>query len=119
MSPWFHAKLWFVRAGIDAHAAGVAHGEGVAPPVAKKNQSGSAKSVKVGVRKGSAVTMCSVFSSTGSAIARMIPFGWFSTVPVYGFTLSTKALASYDAGDATYSTTVCQLRTLAALRDHL
>ena len=33
MSPWFHAKLWLVRAGMNAHAAGVAQVAGVAPPV--------------------------------------------------------------------------------------
>ena len=82
MSPWFHAKLWLVRAGIDAQSAGVAHGVGVAPPVAKKNQSGSANGVKVGVRNGSAVTMCSVFISVLSASATMMLF-W--TTPVYGF----------------------------------
>ena len=63
MSPWFQAKLWFDRAGMNAHAAGVAQVAGVAPPVAKKNQSGSANGVNVGVRNGSAVTMCKVFIS--------------------------------------------------------
>src|SRR5919197_875449 len=82
MSPWFHAKLWLVRAGIEAHASGVAQTAGVAPPVAKKNQSGSANGVKVGVRNGSAVTMCSVFISVWSAWATMM---LFSTAPVYGF----------------------------------
>src|SRR4029077_10257666 len=62
MSPWFQAKLWGVRAGMDAHDAGV----GQTPPdVEKKNQSGSANNVKVGVRNGSAVTMWRVASSTG------------------------------------------------------
>src|SRR5712691_7143835 len=46
---------------MEAQAAGVAHVAGVTPPVAKKNQSGSANGVKVGVRNGSAVTMCNVF----------------------------------------------------------
>src|SRR6266496_4092931 len=82
MSPWFQAKLWLVRAGMNAHASGVAHGVGVVPPVAKKNQSGSANGVNVGVRNGSAVIMCSVFISVWSAIATMM---LFSTVPVYGF----------------------------------
>src|SRR5438445_7068111 len=82
MSPWFQAKLWLVRAGIKAQAAGVAHTVGVTPPVANKNQSGSANGVNVGVRNGSAVTMCSVFISVWSASATMI---LFSTVFVYGF----------------------------------
>src|SRR5438094_5786140 len=80
MSPWFQANVWFDGGGIDAHAAWVAQVAGVAE--AKKNQSGSAKSVNVGVRNGSAVTMCSVFSSTGSANATVIP-RW--STPVYGF----------------------------------
>ena len=54
MSPWFQAKLWRDRGGIDAQSAGVAQ---FAPPVAKKNQSGSANGVNVGVRNGSDVTM--------------------------------------------------------------
>src|SRR4029077_11811312 len=82
MSPWFHAKLWLVRAGIEAQAAGVAQAAGIAPPVAKKNQSGSANGVKVGVRNGSAVTMCRVFISVLSASPTMMLF-W--TAPVYGF----------------------------------
>src|SRR6266516_7884950 len=81
MSPWFQAKLWFVRAGMNAHAAGVAHVAGVAPPVAKKNQSGSANGVNVGVRFGSAVIMWSVFISVWSACATMMLF-WIC--PVYG-----------------------------------
>ena len=52
------------------------------PLVAKKNQFGSANGVKVGVRKGSAVTMCSVFIPVWSASATII---LFSTAPVYGF----------------------------------
>src|SRR5207253_4156360 len=79
MSPWFHAKLLLVRAGIDAQASGVAQ---FPPPVAKKNQFGSANGVNVGVRNGSAVTMCSVFISVLSASATMM---LFSTSPVYGF----------------------------------
>src|SRR5207253_8104606 len=66
-SPWFHAKLWLVRPGMKAQAAGVAHAVGVVPPVAKKNQFGSANGVNVGVRNGSEVTMCSVFISVLSA----------------------------------------------------
>ena len=80
MSPWFHAKLWFVRAGMNAHAACVAQVAGV--PEAKKNQSGSANGVNVGVRSGSAVTMCSVFISVRSASATMM---FCSSAPVYGF----------------------------------
>src|SRR5437763_14277339 len=82
MSPWFHAKLWLVRAGMNAQAAGVAHVAGVVPPVAKKNQSGSANGVNVGVRKGSVVTMWSDFMPVWSASATMM---LFSTVFVYGF----------------------------------
>src|SRR5437762_12166482 len=82
MSPWFQAKLWLVRDGIDAHAAGVAQVAGVVPPVAKKNQSGSANGVNVGVRNGSAVTMCNVFIAVWSARPTMM---LFSTCPVYGF----------------------------------
>src|SRR6266852_5364034 len=63
---------------MKAQAAGVGH---AAPPVAKKNQSGSANGVKVGVRNGSAVTMCNVFISVWSASATMM---LFSTKPVYG-----------------------------------
>src|SRR5437762_1088555 len=81
MSPWFHAKLCDVRAGMNAHATGVAQVAGVVPPVAKKNQSGSANGVNVGVRKGSAVTMCSVDISVWSARPTMM---LFSTAPVYG-----------------------------------
>ena len=77
MSPWFQAKLWLVRAGIEAHAASVAHVAG--DPDAKKNQFGSANGVNVGVRAGSAVTMCSVFISVWSASATMM---LFSTDPV-------------------------------------
>ena len=87
MSPWFQAKLWLVRAGIDAQAACVAQ---AAPPVAKKNQSGSANGVKVGVRAGSAVTMCSVFISTGSASATMM-LCW--STPVYGFSQCSWAIS--------------------------
>ena len=82
MSPWFQAKLWLVRAGMNAHASGVAHVAGGVPPVAKKNQFGSANGVNVGVRNGSAVTMCSVFIPAWSASATMM---LFSTVFVYGF----------------------------------
>src|SRR4026209_739460 len=79
MSPWFHAKLWLVRAGIDAQVAGVAH---AAPPEAKKNQSGSANGVNVGVLAGSAVTVRQRFIAVLSACATMMLF-W--TNPVYGF----------------------------------
>src|SRR5438270_7083526 len=82
MSPWFHAKLWLVRPGMKAHAPGVAHDAGVVPPVAKRNQFGSANGVNVGVRNGSAVIMCSVFMPVWSARATMM---LFSTVLVYGF----------------------------------
>src|SRR2546421_448936 len=82
MSPWFQAKLWFVRAGMNAQADGEPQSAGVAPPVAKKNQSGSANGVNVGVRNWSAVTICSVFIPVWSASATMI---LFSTALVYGF----------------------------------
>ena len=49
---------------------------------AKKNQSGSANGVNVGVRNGSDVTMCSVRISILSASATMISC-W--STPVYGF----------------------------------
>jgi hypothetical protein len=65
-----------VRAGIEAQS--VCAAQAVAPE-AKKNQSGSANGVKVGVRNGSAVTMCRVFISTLSASATMM---LFSTAPV-------------------------------------
>src|SRR5882724_7738632 len=87
MSPWFQAKLCGVRAGIDAHSAWVAH---AAPPVAKKNQSGSANGVNVGVRYGSAVIMCNVFISVGSASPNM---KLFSTVFVYGFSQLRPAIS--------------------------
>ena len=90
MSPWFHAKLELVRAGMTAHAPGVAHVAGVAPPVAKKNQSGSANGVKVGVRNGSAVTMWSVCISVWSASPTMM---LFSTWPVYGFSQLSPAIS--------------------------
>src|SRR5712691_11621757 len=54
---------------MKAQAAGVGH---AAPPVAKKNQSGSANGVKVGVRNGTAVTMCNFFISVWSASATMM-----------------------------------------------
>src|SRR6059058_5297329 len=86
MSPWFQAKLWFVRAGMKAHGpggvGGFAHVTGDAPLVAKKNHSGSANAVNVGVRYGSDVTMCKVFMAAGSASATMM---LFSTALVYGF----------------------------------
>src|SRR5438132_5457009 len=91
MSPWFQAKLDGPRAGMKAQSEGSVH---VGPPVAKKNQSGSAKSVNVGVLAGSAVIMCSVFSSTGSASACVIPF---STWPEYGFNQLSPALSRSSA----------------------
>src|SRR3989440_7267787 len=90
MSPWFHAKLWFVRAGMNAHAAGVAHVAGVVPLVAKKNQSGSANGVNVGVRNGSAVIMWRVFIPVWSASRTMM---LFSTWPVYGFSQLSWAIS--------------------------
>ena len=57
-----------------AAGGGAVHSVGVAPPVAKKNQSGSANGVKVGVLIGSAVTMWSVFISVWSASATMMSF---------------------------------------------
>src|SRR5256714_13876505 len=74
MSPWFHAKLWFVRAGMNAHAAGVAHVAGVVPPGAEKNQAGSANGVDGGVRNGSAGAMWSVFIPVGAARPTMMLF---------------------------------------------
>src|SRR5438552_1018097 len=88
MSPWFQAKLWLVLAGIVAHASGVPQVAGVLE--AKKNQSGSANSVNVGVRIGSAVTMWSVFSVTGSA-SRWVMSVW--TWLVYGFSQLSPALS--------------------------
>src|ERR1043166_530451 len=79
MSPWFHAKLWLVRAGMKAQSAGVGQ---LPPPVAKKNQSGSANGVNVGFRNWSADIMWSVFISVRSARATMM-FCW--STPVYGF----------------------------------
>src|SRR5512138_1675724 len=67
---------------MKAQAAGLAQVLGVLPPVAKKNQLGSANGVNVGVRMGSAVTICNVRISVRSASATMI---LFSTEPVYGF----------------------------------
>src|SRR5919108_1466459 len=89
MSPWFQAKLWLVRAGMNAHAPGVAQVVGVVPPVAKKNQFGSANGVNVGVRNGSAVIMCSVFIPAWSAWATMM---LFSTVFVYGLSQFSPAI---------------------------
>src|SRR5690349_22824032 len=90
MSPWFQAKLWLVLAGIVTHAGAVEQSAGVAPPVAKKNQLGSANGVNVGVRNGSAVTMWSVFISVWSASATMM---LFSTWPVYGFSQLSPAIS--------------------------
>src|SRR5436309_16021465 len=75
---------------MNAHAAGVAHVAGGVPLVAKKNQSGSANGVKVGVRNGSAVTMWSVFISVWWASATMM---LFSTWPVYGFSQLSPAIS--------------------------
>src|SRR5436190_7560203 len=89
MSPWFHANVSApeLRSGIDAHAAGVVQ---TPPPVAKKNQFGSANGVYVGVRSGSAVTMCNVFISVRSACATMM---LFSTALVYGFSQLSLAVS--------------------------
>ena len=77
MSPWFQAKLWDVRSGI------VTQGDVQLGAPAKKNQLGSANGVNVGVRNGSAVTMCSAFIPVWSACATMM---LLSVLPVYGFT---------------------------------
>src|SRR2546423_12976148 len=90
MSPWFQAKLWLVRAGMNAHGGGVVHVAGVVPPVAKKNQLGSANGVNVGGRNGSAVTMCNVFISVGSASPTMM---LFSVCPVYGVSQLSPAIS--------------------------
>ena len=89
MSPWFHANVSApeLRSGIDAHAAGVGQAP---PPVAKKNQFGSANGVYVGVRSGSAVSMCRVLISVRSACATMM---LFSTVLVYGFSQLSRAVS--------------------------
>src|SRR4051812_26420632 len=92
MSPWFQAKLCDVRAGIVAHCSGVE--QVLVPPVEKKNQSGSANGVKVGVRIGSAVIMCNVFISVLSASATMM---LFSTVFVYGFSQLRCAISRSSA----------------------
>src|SRR5882724_1971784 len=63
---------------MNAHPSGVAH---LVAPVAKKNQFASANGVKVGVRNGSAVTMCSVFMPIWSTCATMM---LFSTAPRVG-----------------------------------
>src|SRR5919197_5465998 len=88
MSPWFQAKLWFVLAGMKAQAASVAHVAG--EPDEKKNQSGSANGVNVGVRAGSAVIMWSVFISVLSASPTMM---LFSTLFVYGFSQLSRAIS--------------------------
>ena len=87
MSPWFQAKLWSTVGGMNAQRRRRAVR---APPVAKKNQSGSANGVNVGVRNGSAVTMCSVFIPVWSASATMM---LFSTVFVYGFSQLSSAIS--------------------------
>src|SRR5207253_4959164 len=87
MSPWFQAKLWFVRAGIEAQSAGVGQ---LPPPVAKKNQLGSANGVNVGLRNWSADIMCSVRISVRSASPAMM---LFSTWPVYGFSQLSWAIS--------------------------
>src|SRR5439155_2492540 len=88
MSPWFQAKLWFERDGMNAQAAGVAQLAGLFD--ANKNQSGSANGVNVGVRAGSAVIMWSVFISVLSASATMMLFStWF----VYGFSQCSCAIS--------------------------
>src|SRR6478672_4765090 len=88
MSPWFQAKLWFPLAGMNAHAACVAQVAGELE--AKKNQSGSANGVNVGVRAGSAVIMWSVFISVLSASATMM---LFSVWLVYGFSQLSWAIS--------------------------
>ena len=62
MSPWFHAKPGTTQVWIGF--AAVPHGADVV-----KKKSGFANIVNVGVRVGSVFTMCSAFSSTGSASA--------------------------------------------------
>src|SRR5438552_10332815 len=93
MSPWFQAKLWFVLSGMVTQGAvggGAEQSAGVGPPVAKKNQSGSANGVNVGVRAGSAVIMWSVFISVLSARATMM---LCSVWVVYGFTALSCAIS--------------------------
>jgi hypothetical protein len=61
MPPWFHANVWFDGGGTNTHGL-----EQFGAP-AKKKYSPRANIVNVGVRRGSVLTMCSAFSSTGSA----------------------------------------------------
>src|SRR5438034_7700991 len=77
MPPWFHANVWFEGGGTNTHGF-VQFG---AP--AKKKYSPRANIVNVGVRAGSAVTMCSAFSPIGSIIAT----DGFSLAPVYGLSV--------------------------------
>ena len=78
--PWFHANVLVGGVvGTVMHAIALQSGGGC---VAKKNQSGCANIVSVGVRCGSAVTMWSAFIPTGSATATVRSSGW----PVYGLT---------------------------------
>ena len=58
MSPWFHAKAELTHSGTPVHGFDV-----------WKKKSGLPNIVNVGVRFGSALTMCSACSSTGSARA--------------------------------------------------
>ena len=67
MPPWFHANV-----AVGGVVGTVMHGEVQFGAAANRNQSGCANIVSVGVRCGSAVTMCSAFIPTGSASAAVM-----------------------------------------------
>src|SRR5207247_3756662 len=68
--PWFHANVWLLLTvfGRNTQLSRLLPAHGVVDEALRK-KSPCANGVKVGVRAGSAVTMCRIFSSTGSAIA--------------------------------------------------
>src|SRR5262249_30580942 len=79
LSPWFQANPEATHTGVEV-------GFGHAFALIAKKKSGSANCTHVGVRFGSALTMCSAFLPTGSAIASVA--GTFCQAPVpllYGF----------------------------------
>src|SRR3954452_16446121 len=77
MPPWFHANVWFggVVFGRNTHWSRAVFAHGVVDEALRK-KSPWANGVNDGVRAGSAVTMWSNFSSTGSAIATKSLFFW-------------------------------------------
>src|SRR5438874_218430 len=92
-SPWFHAKPGLTQ--------GFAPQLGVNPDAVMK-KSALPNSVNVGVRCGSAVSMCSAFSSTGSAKA------WA--------TCTTCPLLRYGSGSVRFARLCSSERTLASVR---